>query len=131
MVRTIQDGVSTATVVIPVLGDSALCAVCVIKAMLRMRHLQPDQPLLQAHSAAGWNVLTDSTARKHSKQVSYITGGGSHLGVSEMCACSPNPGPGHLDFLCLEIHCFPFSLVTFHIYWLFYDYCYYNLQFYI
>ena len=70
--KAIQDRISTATVVIPYLGNSPLFPVSAIKAMLSMRQSQTDQPLFQVHSGGPWKVLTDSVARKHLKRVSSI-----------------------------------------------------------
>ena len=70
--KTIQDRISTATVVIPCLGNLPLCPVSAIKTMLSGRQSQNDEPLFQIHSGERCNFLTDSVARKHLKRVSSI-----------------------------------------------------------
>ena len=69
---TIQDRVSTATVVIPYLGNSPLCPVSAIKAMWSKITSKIDHPLFQIQAGQLWKVLTDSVARKHPKRVSSI-----------------------------------------------------------
>ena len=57
--KTIQDRISTATVVIPCLGNSPLCPVSAIRTMLSGGQSQTDNPLFQIHVCERWKVLTD------------------------------------------------------------------------
>ena len=70
--KTIQDRVSTATVVIPYLGNSPLCPVSAIRTMLSGGQSQTDKPLFQIQVSECWKDLTVSVARKHLKRVSSI-----------------------------------------------------------
>ena len=66
--KTMQDRVSTTTIVIPSLGASALCPITALRSML----VSADQPLFLIPCPSQWLVLTDSRARKLLKQVSQI-----------------------------------------------------------
>ena len=72
--KTIQDRISTATVVIPYLVKSPLCPVSAIRTMLAKAQSNTDEPLFQIHAGERYKVLTDSVARKHLKRVSVTLG---------------------------------------------------------
>ena len=70
--KTIQDRKQISTLVIPGLGASPLCPIKALKAMIRQIPGEKNDPLFLLKLTTKVSILTDSTARKHLKQISQI-----------------------------------------------------------
>ena len=69
---TLQDGVKTASILIPVLGSSDICPVAALSQMLMQYDPKPINLLFQIKTKSGFTPLIDSVTRKHLKQVSLM-----------------------------------------------------------
>ena len=72
--KTIQDRKNFATIPIPDLGSLVLCPIKALKLMLHMFPLHQDSPWFVLSRNSQFSPLTDSTARKHLKDISRALG---------------------------------------------------------
>ena len=76
--KTLQNRKDIVTIPLPLLGDTPLCPIMTMNAMIRLYPVSDNEPLFVVPRAQNMVPLTDSVARKHLKDISL------HLGLPKL-----------------------------------------------
>ena len=96
--KTLQNRKDIVTIPISLLGDTPLCPIATMNAMIRLYPVFDNEPLFVVPRAQSLVPLTDSVARKHLKYISLHLGLPKMLTFHDFCVLVP---PGHSRMVCL------------------------------